>query len=468
MSNKANLIGRFGEPNIKPRDRKLRNPNNSAEGLSPEREDINSLFDQSYQVKPLDSHFSSFGEAVFSYVNCSGYDRDKNVGGAMVRCFCAALLLPIGHWDTAYFDFNRYYFKSGDWLYEYLNNNDWVQVAPGLYFKLDEGNRPIASMDFKVGATVNAAITGPAEMVHAFMNICKANVFFDNSIPYQTEFMEIKIRRMGHGATDLHMHQDNMKHSRVALPEYYPYLNGGIDALIKDFIESDDTVLILLGPPGTGKSSAVMAAATTLGLKPIYANNTEVIQHPDFVDFAFGRFDDLLFHYQDPIRVRNEQALDKSAFIENGACPTYTEYTVPEDPRHGVNVQDENCKLPLLIIEDADWLMRPRKAGNTAMSNLLQQTDGVTSSTARKIIFNTNLQDIRDIDDGLLRVGRCYTGAPINFRLLTAEEAIVARKAAGLPDFEEVPTKSMSLAETLVKRYPKIVMNRKQGFGFNR
>ena len=44
-----------------------------------------------------------------------------------------------------------------------------------------------------------------------------------------------------------------------------------------------------------------------------------------------------------------------------------------------------------------------------------------------------------------MREGRCYD--VIEFRLLTPAEAIAARKAHGLPDFEETPTKDMSLAD---------------------
>lgn len=268
------------------------------------QEEPDALIDEEYRIKPLDSAFSSFGDAVFSYVNSIGYGREKRLDGGIVRPFCEVLHIPTKDWNTGNFDRNRYYFKSGDWIYKYIDNNNWVQTQTNMFFKLDKYNRPIAVIEMGIGTFITINITGCIDIVNDFIELCKRNVYFDNTIPYGTDYMEIKLRRFG-GNAELQTVHEKMKHSRMALPEYYPYLDGSIEALIKDFIESDDTVLILMGPPGTGKSSSVMSAAKTLDLRPIYANSAEVIMHPDFVDYIFNTFEGLLFNHQDPIRTRN-------------------------------------------------------------------------------------------------------------------------------------------------------------------
>lgn len=422
-----------------------------------------------YAIKPLDSHFSSFGEAVFSFVNCNGYNTGKHVNTEMPVYFCQAIGIPYNYWGSDGMDRQRYYFTSLEWLLKYLDDNNWIRAGLCTYYKVDEFNRPIAGIDYNNGKFVRVEIKGSLNLVVEFMELAKANVVFDPTVPYETNYVEIGIQRGNSSLPNLQCFNGGIKHNRTALPEYYPYLDGGIEGLIKDFIESDDTVLILMGPPGTGKSTAVMSGARTLGLKPIYANNAEVIQHPDFVTYAFNTLDSFINQVNDPCEKRNVELYDMTPVIErHGGMDETKVYRLPEDPHYGLTNAEINDNFPLIVIEDGDALMAPRKGGNLVMNNLLNQTDGVSSSTNRKIIFNTNLKDISDIDEGLLRTGRCYSGAPINFRLLTPDEAIVARKAAGLPDFENIPTKDMSLAEALLKPRKKIVLEKpKPRLGFS-
>ena len=43
------------------------------------------------------------------------------------------------------------------------------------------------------------------------------------------------------------------------------------------------------------------------------------------------------------------------------------------------------------------------------MKQLLNITDGLTANPDKKVIFTTNLPNISNVDDALLRPGRCYT-----------------------------------------------------------
>jgi ATP-dependent 26S proteasome regulatory subunit len=73
-----------------------------------------------------------------------------------------------------------------------------------------------------------------------------------------------------------------------------------------------------------------------------------------------------------------------------------------------------------LVIEDADHFLQPRSEGNRELHRILVIADGVARSRGRKIIFSTNLRNIGDLDEALLRPGRCY--ARLNLPNLTSQQ----------------------------------------------
>src|SRR5262249_55664966 len=75
------------------------------------------------------------------------------------------------------------------------------------------------------------------------------------------------------------------------------------------------------------------------------------------------------------------------------------------------------------VVEDADHLLKPRAEGNEHLHRFLAIADGVVRAQGRKIIFSTNLPNIRDLDDALIRPGRCF--ARVNVRYLSPAEARV-------------------------------------------
>jgi SpoVK/Ycf46/Vps4 family AAA+-type ATPase len=74
----------------------------------------------------------------------------------------------------------------------------------------------------------------------------------------------------------------------------------------------------------------------------------------------------------------------------------------------------------VFFVEDADHLLGARSNGNTELHRFLTIADGVVRALGRKIIFTTNLPNIGDIDEALLRPGRSY--ATVQARALTAAE----------------------------------------------
>ncbi|MGR8935885.1 MAG: hypothetical protein ACU837_16110, partial [Gammaproteobacteria bacterium] len=71
--------------------------------------------------------------------------------------------------------------------------------------------------------------------------------------------------------------------------------------------------------------------------------------------------------------------------------------------------------------EDADHILKPRAEGNEHLHRFLAVADGVVRAQGRKIIFSTNLPNVKDLDDALIRPGRCF--ARVSIRELSQDEA---------------------------------------------
>jgi ATP-dependent 26S proteasome regulatory subunit len=61
------------------------------------------------------------------------------------------------------------------------------------------------------------------------------------------------------------------------------------------------------------------------------------------------------------------------------------------------------------VVEDADHVLGARANGNADLHRFLAVADGVVRALGRKIIFTTNLPNVGDIDEALLRPGRCFS-----------------------------------------------------------
>jgi ATPase family associated with various cellular activities (AAA) len=155
--------------------------------------------------------------------------------------------------------------------------------------------------------------------------------------------------------------------------EAYPTLLEPVSAFIARYLASRETVLILQGPPGTGKTRLVRAILAAMSARK--ADSAQVLYTADkralesdeiFVDFITGSHD---------------------AFV----------------------------------IEDADHLLMARANGNVDLHRFLAVADGVVRAQGRKIIFTTNLPNVGDIDDALVRPGRCF--ATVRTRALERSEA---------------------------------------------
>lgn len=180
-------------------------------------------------------------------------------------------------------------------------------------------------------------------------------------------------------------------------PINYPWMKdiGHTPAsLIEAYLASKQSVLFLIGPKGTGKST-------------------------------FGR--DLLLADKDP--KRNRVVVSDSNIVLQ---PTFSAWLLRQPSKSTI------------FIEDADILVAPREDGNSVMAALLNVADGVVPNDI-KLVISTNLPNINKVDTALLRHGRCHR--VLEFRELTCSEANAVRAEHNLPPHVFSELASYSLAE---------------------
>jgi SpoVK/Ycf46/Vps4 family AAA+-type ATPase len=151
-------------------------------------------------------------------------------------------------------------------------------------------------------------------------------------------------------------------------------LGETVATFIDRYLRARETVLVLQGPPGTGTTRLVRAILAALSrrkgdsAKVLYTADRRTLENDEiFVEFITGSHD---------------------AFV----------------------------------VEDADHVLSARADGNVDLHRFLAIADGVVRALGRKIIFTTNLPNVGDIDDALLRPGRCF--AMLRTRALARAEAL--------------------------------------------
>ncbi len=176
----------------------------------------------------------------------------------------------------------------------------------------------------------------------------------------------------------------------------YPFIEN-IDKLIENYNDSKSSILFLMGAPGTGKTRFIrylLSKLCTPDNYVFYTSDTAVINHG-------GIFTDFL-----------------------------------------------QSKSNLMVLEDFDFHLNSRKDGNVIMYHLLGSSDGLIQSFNKKIIISTNLPNLQNIDEAIIRKGRCFD--ILNFRLLLWDEVINFFKSN---NFEEIINKIEEKEYTLADLY---------------
>lgn len=184
----------------------------------------------------------------------------------------------------------------------------------------------------------------------------------------------------------------------VLFDEAYPDLGRPVADFVRAYLAATDCVLILLGPPGGGKTRLVREILAACSRRK--GENAEIMFTTD------------------------KRALSSDRMFVEFVTGTYDAF----------------------VIEDSDLLLKARTSGNEDMHRFLGIADGIARAQNRKIIFTTNLPNITDLDPALIRPGRCFAVKQI--RSLTPEEAqALARRICG--DDTDLITRAFAMLEAM-------------------
>lgn len=175
--------------------------------------------------------------------------------------------------------------------------------------------------------------------------------------------------------------------------DIYEYMYPRIDvpALVQSYLISNESLLLILGYPGTGKTSFVK--------KLLYEKAQQTKQH-----------------------INATYVKDRDVLMEDSFWATLNE----EEPE-------------FLLLDDLDEELTPRIKGSkerSIVSKMLSFTNGIFPSKT-KVVGTTNKPD-DEMDDALIRPGRCHD--VLELPRLSPEEALkiwTDNFKLTLPDFEE-------------------------------
>lgn len=195
---------------------------------------------------------------------------------------------------------------------------------------------------------------------------------------------------------------------KMPIDEMYPFLNSSLADYYDEYMKSSASILLLLGPPGTGKTTFIRGLLQHTNSSAMVSYDSSLLEK----DYIFA------------------------TFIEGDRS--------------------------LFIVEDADLFLKSRNEGNTMMHKFLNVGDGLVTTRNKKMIFSTNLPSVREVDPALIRPGRCFD--ILEFRSLNQNEAKKLGKKVDIKIDET--KKEFTLAELFhsVQHTNERAKSRKVGF----
>ena len=201
-----------------------------------------------------------------------------------------------------------------------------------------------------------------------------------------------------------------LNRDRMPVEEMYPFLNGeSLGDYYDRYMESSANILLLIGPPGTGKTTFIRGLLAHRNCSAIVTYDAGILEKDGF--FA--------------------------KFIEDDA--------------------------EVMVLEDSDAFLKSRSDGNTMMHRFLNVGDGLVTTKGKKMIFSTNLPSVRDIDSALIRPGRCFDIVTFDVLNVDAAKSLAKKLKVKLPEVKD----TYSIAEIFNQQSDntkKSSSNRKVGF----
>lgn len=247
--------------------------------------------------------------------------------------------------------------KWAEWAEQNYNDYLYVQGNSSNGFIIEEETLNYIKFDVNSNSTTVRAV-GDVDFCDDMVEI------IENNFDVVTSYIEWVYSSDG-ASCNVPLNRD-----RLPVAEMYPFLKGEtLESYYDRYMESSANILLLIGPPGTGKTTFIRGLLAHTSSSAIVTYDAQILEKDGF----FARF-----------------------------------------------IEDESN---IMVLEDSDAFLKSRNDGNTMMHRFLNVGDGLVTTKGKKMVFSTNLPSIRDIDSALVRPGRCFD--IITFDTLTVQQANV-------------------------------------------
>jgi hypothetical protein len=287
------------------------------------------------------------------------------------------------------------------WAEDQYKDCLFVQSNSSTGFIIEEGTNNFIKFDVNSNSTTVRAF-GDVEFAEDMIEIVESN--FD----VVSSYIEWVYGADGN-SVNVPLNRD-----RLPTEEMYPFLNGeSLGDYYDRYMESSANILLLIGPPGTGKTTFIRGLLAHRNCSAIVTYDAGILEKDGF--FA--------------------------KFIEDDA--------------------------EVMVLEDSDAFLKSRSDGNTMMHRFLNVGDGLVTTKGKKMIFSTNLPSVRDIDSALIRPGRCFD--IVEFKPLSLFDAkkLADKLGATIPERKGGDVVEFSIAELFNRQSEgskQSQVNRKVGF----
>ena len=273
--------------------------------------------------------------------------------------------------------------KWQEWAEKNYDGDDYlfVQSSPSAGFIIEQSTNNLIKFDVNSNTT-SIRSYGDAEFCEDVVEIVEEN--------FSVVTSHVEWVYGGDGqSVNVPLNRD-----RLPCDEMYPFLKDEtLESYYDRYMASSANILLLIGPPGTGKTTFIRGLLAHTNSSAIVSYDAAILDKDGF----FARF------------------------IES----------------------DDN----VMVLEDSDAFLKPRSDGNTMMHRFLNVGDGLVTTKGKKMIFSTNLPSIRDIDSALTRPGRCFD--IVEFKPLSLFDAkkLAAKLNGSVPEIGPGKVVEFSIAE---------------------